>query len=228
MMWALMSFNYELERNDMFFDEATAKRIYSLGLLYVQLHTMCAKDCLAEHRPRWKVRARMHSFLCECLCKLANGSKMNPKHFSCWSDEDYIGQSCAIGKARSIHATTIGLRLLQRLCLVLNAELAGPENEGERSQCRGSPLSLSPARSLTVQINLCRDSIQTSIRFFSLFKINSSYLSTFFLPIFTDRYTISFQDHFFFSSLNFLYIYIYICIVYIYIHIYVSSFVYIR
>ena len=178
MMWALMSFNYELERNDMFFDEATAKRIYSLGLLYVQLHTMCAKDCLAEHRPRWKVRPRMHSFLCECLCKLANGSKMNPKHFSCWSDEDYIGQSCAIGKARSIHATTIGLRLLQRLCLVLNAELAGSENEGERSQCRGSPLSLSPARSLTVQINLCRDSIQTSIRFFSLFKINSSYLST--------------------------------------------------
>ena len=168
------------ERNDIFFDEATAKRIYSLGLLYVQLHTMCAKDCLAEHRPRWKVRPRMHSSLCECLCKLANGSKMNPKHFSCWSDEDYIGQSCAIGKARSIHATTIGLRLLQRLCLVLNAELAGPENEGERSQRRGSPLSLSPARSLTVQINLCMQRLDPNIHSF-LF---------------------SFQDQFFFS-LNF-------------------------
>ena len=126
MMWALMQFNWLLEQSGLFFDDATAMRAYHHGILYCQLHVLAALDALQECRPRWKVRPRLHSLVCEVLCKLANGSRLNPKFLACWSDEDYIGQTCGIGKSRSIHPSTLGLRMLQRLVLVLNAELAAP------------------------------------------------------------------------------------------------------
>ena len=124
MMWALMQFNWLLEQSGLFFDDDTAMRVYNHGLLYCQLHVLAAYDALRERRPRWKVRPRLHSLVCAVICKLANGSRLNPKYLACWSDEHYIGQSCAIGKSRSMHPSTIGLRMLQRLVLVLNAELA--------------------------------------------------------------------------------------------------------
>ena len=123
MMCLLMKFNYLLEQNGLFFDDDTAMRVCNHGLLYCQLHVLAAYDALEERRPRWKVRPPLHSLVCEIFCKLANGSRLNPKVLACWSDEDYIGQSCAIGKSSCVHPTTLGLRMLQRLVLTLNAEL---------------------------------------------------------------------------------------------------------
>ena len=123
MMCSLMKFNHLLEQNGLFFNDDVAIQVYNHGLLYCQLHVLAAYDALEERRPRWKVRPPLHSLVCEIFCKLANGSRLNPKVLACWSDEDYIGQSCAIGKSRCVHPTTLGLRMLQRLVLTLNAEL---------------------------------------------------------------------------------------------------------
>ena len=144
MMWALMQFNWILEQSGLFFDDATAMRAYHHGLLYCQLHVLAAFDALQECRPRWKVRPRLHSLVCEVLCKLGNGSRLNPKFLACWSDEDYIGQSCAIGKSRCIHPSTLGLRLLQRLVLVLNAELAAPSKNDRETLRLSQALNPNP------------------------------------------------------------------------------------
>ena len=126
MMWALMSFNYELESSDIFLSEAAAQRAIQFGLLYARLHVCLAHDAIQDRIPRYKLRPRAHSFVCETLCGMLNGSRMNAKYVSCWSDKDFIGQACGISRAKAIHPTTLGRRLLERLRMTLNAHLATP------------------------------------------------------------------------------------------------------
>ena len=128
MMWALMSFNYELESSDIFLSEAAAQRAIQFGLLYARLHVCLAHDALhgQEPVPRYKLRPRAHSFVCETLCGMLNGSRLNAKYVSCWSDEDFIGQACSVSRAKPVHPATLGRRLLERLQLSLNAHLANP------------------------------------------------------------------------------------------------------
>ena len=49
--------------------------------------------------------------------------------------ESYIGQVCSIGKSTAVHTSTIGLRLLQRLMLHLNAVWSAPEKRGPVYLC---------------------------------------------------------------------------------------------
>ena len=127
MMWAVTSFGYVLEKGDIFLTPEERDRAVELGLLYVRAHVALAFDALSEHRPRYKVRPRLHSFCCECILRMMSGSLQNPKHSACWSEEDYIGQTCSIGKAKPVHPATIGRRVLERLQMVVNAELAKPK-----------------------------------------------------------------------------------------------------
>ena len=126
MMWALMSFNYELDSADIVLSEAAAQRATEFGLLYARLHVCMAHDAIQDRRPRYKLRPRAHSFVCETLCGMLNGSRMNAKYVSCWSDEDFIGQACGISRAKAIHPSSLGRRLLERLRMALNAHLAMP------------------------------------------------------------------------------------------------------
>ena len=124
MLWGLMKFNEICEKAGMFFTEEEAEMAVESGLLYSRCHVALAYDSFARATPRYKVRPRFHSFVCETLCRIKNGSRQNPKFASCWSEEDFIGQSCSIGMARALHPATLGKSILERLLLTLNAELA--------------------------------------------------------------------------------------------------------
>ena len=124
MLWGLMKFNEICEKAGMFFTEEEAEMAVESGLLYSRCHVALAYDSFARATPRYKVRPRFHSFVCETLCRIKNGSRQNPKFASCWSEEDFIGQSCSIGMARALHPATLGRSILERLLLTLNAELA--------------------------------------------------------------------------------------------------------
>ena len=112
-----------LEGAGMFLTDAETAKAVACAELYVQLHVYMARKSLKEGKPRYKVRPRLHSFLCETILRL-HRSKFNPKFAACWSDEDFIGQTCAISQ-RALHPATLGHRMLERLLMQLNAYLAG-------------------------------------------------------------------------------------------------------
>ena len=92
------------------------------GLLYCRLHVLLARQALENGRPRFKVRPRLHQFVCEIIPKLRAGSRLNPKYTACFADESFIGRMCAIGKS-NVHPSTMGLRLLQRTLMQLNSHI---------------------------------------------------------------------------------------------------------
>lgn len=138
--WAITEYAWILEQAEMWLTDEQALQAASAGNLYLEAHVYLARKALLQGRPRFKVRPRLHSFACETVAKLENGSRMNPKYCATWSDESYIGQVCSIGKSTAVHTSTIGLRLLQRLMLHLNAVWSATEKRGPVYLCssRGS------------------------------------------------------------------------------------------
>ena len=122
--WAITAFARVMEVGDIWLTPEQASEAAELGHLFVRSLVWLARAALVQGRPRYKVRPRLHSYACEVISKLRSGSLMNPKFCACWADEAFIGQVCNIGKAGPIHASTMGLRLLQRLEMNLNAHLA--------------------------------------------------------------------------------------------------------
>ena len=123
--WAVSLFGQCLDRGGVFFTEAERQCAAQSGLIFSQAHVALARRARLSGRPRYKVRPRFHSFLCEVVCKLLVYMEApNSKFTACWGDESYIGAVCQIGKCRAVHTSTIGLRLLQRLMLNLNSYLA--------------------------------------------------------------------------------------------------------
>ena len=123
--WAVSQVGNTMDKAGLWFSESEAAQMVQCGLLYVQCHVWLAREALLAARPRYKVRPRLHSFLCEVIMKIRAGSRLNPKFTACWSDESYIGRVCAISKSNAVHPVTLGLRMLQRLEMQLNAHLAG-------------------------------------------------------------------------------------------------------
>jgi len=70
-----------------------------------------AYDALREGRPNYKLRLKWHIFQ-HLLCELDKGMLINPRIFSCWLDESYVGHMARI--ARGVHPTHVGCRVLQR------------------------------------------------------------------------------------------------------------------
>ena len=122
--WSLAEFSYVIDNAGMFLTDAQAQRAVQLANLYLECHTLMARKSLLAGVPRWKIRPRTHSFGCEIVAKMSNGSRLNPKHLSCWSDESYIGKTCQIGLSKAVHTSTLHKRLLQRLLMQMNAGLA--------------------------------------------------------------------------------------------------------
>eukprot|EP00439_Symbiodinium_sp_Y106_P003063 s9534_g1.t1 len=97
--WAITEYAWILEQAEMWLTDEQALQAASAGNLYLEAHVYLARKALLQGRPRFKVRPRLHSFACETVAKLENGSRMNPKYCATWSDESYIGQVCSIGKS---------------------------------------------------------------------------------------------------------------------------------
>ena len=106
----------------MFLTDAETARIVDLGFLFLQCFVFLADRALKDLRPRWKGRPKLHSFHCETLCRLKSGSRLNPRFYSCWLDEDFVGRTCSMGK-RAVHTQTLAKRVLQRCLLQINVHL---------------------------------------------------------------------------------------------------------
>ena len=124
MCWAITEYAWTLEQANMWLTDAEAEKAAACGSLFLELHVFLARQALLAGRPRFKVRPRLHSFACETIAKMQSGSRLNPKFTATWSDESFIGQICGLGKSQAIHVASMGLRLLQRVVLNLNAHLA--------------------------------------------------------------------------------------------------------
>ena len=122
--WALAEWSYLVETSGTWMDDHTALRAVQLAKLYLQTHMLMARRSLLSGQPRWKIRPRMHSFACEITARMENGSRMSPREAACWGDESWIGRTCHVGLAPAVHTSTLRLRILQRVLMHVNAELA--------------------------------------------------------------------------------------------------------
>ena len=120
--WAGHQFGMALDCAPMFLSEGQAEQISELGMLYVESLTYLATADHEKLAPRYKLRPKFHSVHCETLCRLKNGARMNPRFYSCWNAEDYIGRIANIGKG-SCHVQSLSKRVLQRALLQLNVFL---------------------------------------------------------------------------------------------------------
>ena len=79
-------------------------------------HWQAMRDmCLACGVKRWKFRPKHHYF--EHLGQDVIRCQLNPRHFSCFNDESFLGATKRV--ATRCHSTTTLLRLLQRTILGL-------------------------------------------------------------------------------------------------------------
>ena len=120
--WAIHTFGQTLDGAKMWLNEAAADKAVNAGLLYIQAYVALANDCLQKFVPRYKVRPKCHSFHCETVLRIQGGSRANPRFFSCFNDEDYVGRTCSVGK-QSVHPLTLAKRVLERLLMHTNAWL---------------------------------------------------------------------------------------------------------
>lgn len=122
--WACHEFGVAVEQSPLLLHDDHRQRLVALGMLYLQTYVKLAERALfVEKRPRFKIRPKFHALHCETICRLKLGSKLNPKAFSCFNEEDYVGRCCAIGKA-SVHTSKLALRIMQRALLQINTWLA--------------------------------------------------------------------------------------------------------
>lgn len=121
--WALHSFGKKLDSAGIFLTDEQADELVDVGKLFLECYARLAADALALSRPRWKLRPKFHSLHCETILRMASGSRANPRYFSCWLDEDYIGRMCNLGKAASSHPTTMSRRVMERMMLSTNCWL---------------------------------------------------------------------------------------------------------
>jgi hypothetical protein len=67
-----------------------------------------------HHQAPFLCRMKWHSFQ-HTLKVLDDGGALNPRLWSCWTDEAFIGRMCKA--AKGVHPATVGLRVLQRWIL---------------------------------------------------------------------------------------------------------------
>lgn len=121
--WSLHTFSTTLDGAQMWLSNGEASRLVNLGMVYVQSVVKLGEIALKECRPRYKIRPKFHSFLCETVLRISDGSRMNPRFVSCFQDEDFIGRVCKLARMPSSHPMTMSKRLLQRCLLQLNSQL---------------------------------------------------------------------------------------------------------
>jgi hypothetical protein len=99
-----------LDREPMFMSAEAAAEYRDAGFAYLRLYNSLAHSCVQAGVRRWKVRPKCH-VLAHIFLR-TEFSRMNPRFWSCWSDEDYIGKVCKL--ARATHSGTVARRTLDR------------------------------------------------------------------------------------------------------------------
>ena len=92
------------------------------GRTYIEVYGSLAQRALSHRVPRFKLRPKFHQLHCELICQVANGSRLNPRYGSTFSEEDMVGNLMRMAKA-SVSPTTLSLRMLQRWLLHYNGQM---------------------------------------------------------------------------------------------------------
>ena len=131
--WALTKFGVLLDRCSFWLTDSDAADAVELGLLFLHLYNYLAASALQSCKPRWKLRPKMHSFACEAIRRIQDGSRVNPRFVGCCGEEDYIGKIATICKG-SVHPSTLARRVLERCMLGLNVHLMSLKAKS-KTQC---------------------------------------------------------------------------------------------
>ena len=102
-----------------------------LGVLYAQCLVWLADKASKEKRPLWKVRPKLHRFVCKTVLR---DTRLNCRFVSCWTEEDNVGKTCSVA-CGAVHASTLSKRLLQRFLLRLNGPTFARVRKQPRSSC---------------------------------------------------------------------------------------------
>lgn len=133
--WAITRFGTALDHASIWLSDEDAANVVDYGMLAMEIYMGLATQALVSCRPRYRVRPKLHSLVCEIIERLEAGMRLNPRFTSCAGDEDYIGKVASILKGKS-HPTTACKRALERLLLGINVMLM---------EIKGDPKTISAA-----------------------------------------------------------------------------------
>lgn len=117
--WALTQYGLCLDHSGFWLSDEEADNAVDYGLFFAQSYMWLSTEALKNARPRYRIRPKLHSFVCELLQRMSTGSRLNPRIVSCSGDEDLIGKICGVIKSK-IHPSTLAKRVLERYMLGLN------------------------------------------------------------------------------------------------------------
>ena len=92
------------------------KAAVELGYSALQGYSALAQEALANLRPCYKIRLKLHVYH-HMLRDMDEGATLNPRYLACWTGEMWAGRLAKASKAA--HPATAGSRVTQRRFLEL-------------------------------------------------------------------------------------------------------------
>lgn len=120
---ASLAYNYQvfsdiLDRSGPYLSAEGRSDAVNAGYAFLHQYAALASAALSTCRPNYKIRLKWHAFH-HTLASLDAGCTLNPRLWSCWLDEAFVGRMCRA--ARGVHPQTVGRRCLQRWSLEMIA-----------------------------------------------------------------------------------------------------------
>jgi len=119
--WAVTELGCILDHASLWLSDEQVINAIDTGLLMAQLYLFLATASLKACRPRYKVRPKLHSFVCEIVGRFSQ-NRLNPRFIGCSNEEDFVGKVTGIIKGK-LHGATFCKRALERLLLGINLHL---------------------------------------------------------------------------------------------------------
>jgi hypothetical protein len=113
--WAMASMIYIMDVSPRFLSPDQISAFSKSWRAFAASYQSLAATAQAEKRTQWKFRPKLHDLAHQCL--LVERYGINPRHRSCFSDEDLMGKVAKTG--RLTHRSTLCLSLLRRHMLTL-------------------------------------------------------------------------------------------------------------
>ena len=117
-MWGLADYFHMLKSHGRFFTEAQAERLSRSGHVFLYMYSELAK---VDEPNSWHIVPKFHQMQHLLLDVLQD--KVNPRFFTCFCDEDMVGQMLLV--ARAGHALTVVASAVDNYIVGLKLRLSG-------------------------------------------------------------------------------------------------------
>ena len=119
---ALARFTHLVRSSPALITPAVRAEASECGFRFLALYVQLAGQAILDGQTLYKIRPKMHYFW--HICDRMRRSSLNPKLFSCWAAEDYVGKIAKL--AERTHRRSTAERTLQRYLFMLRRELLIP------------------------------------------------------------------------------------------------------